>query len=130
MDDGSPRVGRRDHLRHVRVAIGLSVLAALGVAGCSGGGDSSSSSKAATTTTVVHGAHVDLRLGDVSAASAGPAVTVSSAQSQRVLDLLAAYVKDATVQPLRSGKPATADLSAVFDPITLTPATTTDRGVV
>ena len=34
------------------------------------------------------------------------------------------------MQPLRSAKPATADLAAVFDPTTLAPATTTDRGVV
>src|SRR2546421_11082900 len=127
MDDGSSRVGRRAHVRRVRIAIGVAALAGLGVAGCSGGGDSSSSKP---TTTVSHGTHLDLRLGDVSAASAGPALTVSSGQSQRVLDVLDAYVKDATVQPLRSGKPTTADLSTVFDATTLTPATTTDRGVV
>ena len=62
--------------------------------------------------------------------SAGPPVTVTPEQSQAVLDVVGTYVKDATVQPLRSAKPATADLAGVFDATTLTPATTTDRGVV
>jgi hypothetical protein len=130
MDDpGSPsaRHSRPRSRRRIGVAAGLvTVVAVLGLAGCSGGGDSS----AAPTTTISRGTKVDLPLGDVSAASAGPAVAVTPAQSQAVLDVLSTYVKDATVQPLRSAKPATADLTAVFDPTTLTPATTTDRGVV
>jgi hypothetical protein len=105
----------------------VTLVAALSLAGCSGGDDSSSS---APTTTISRGTKVDLPLGEVSAASSGPPVTVSPEQSQAVLDVVAAYVKDATLQPLRSAKPATADLAAVFDPTTLTPATTTDRGVV
>jgi hypothetical protein len=55
---------------------------------------------------------------------------VSPEQAQQVLDVLTTYVKDATVQPLRSGKPATADLAKVFDATTRAPATTSDRGVV
>ena len=113
--------------RRVAVAAGLVVLvAALGLAGCSGGDDSSS----APTTTLSHGTKVELPLGDVSAASSGPPVTVSPEQSQAVLGVLATYVKDAIVQPLRTAKPATADLATIFDATTLTPATTTDRGVV
>ena len=130
MDDpGSPsaRHSRPRSRRRIVVAAGLVTLfAVLALAGCSGGGDSS----AAPTTTISRGTKVDLPLGDVSAASAGPPLAVTADQSQKVLDVVSTYVKDATVQPLRSAKPATADLAAVFDPTTLTPATTTDRGVV
>ena len=128
MDDATPRAARRDRTSRVVTAIGLALVAAVGVAACSGGDADSSAKK--TTTTISRGTHVEIPLGDVSAASSGPPVTVSPEQSQQVLDLLTTYVKDATVQPLRSGAPATADLAAVFDATTLTPATTTDRGVV
>jgi hypothetical protein len=73
---------------------------------------------------------VDLALGDVSADSAGAPVTIAADQSQHVLDALTTYVKGATVQPLRSAKPATADFGTVFDAATLASATTTDRGVL
>jgi hypothetical protein len=126
MDDGIRRTTWRLGGRG-RAAIGFAVIAALGLAACSGGGSDSSSKP---TTTVAKGTHLEMKLGDVSAASAGPAVTVSAEQAQQVLDALTTYVKDATVEPLRSGKPAKADLAAVFDATTLTPATTTDRGVV
>ncbi len=126
---GSPSARHsRPRLRcRIGVAAGLvTFVAVLGLAGCSGGDDSS----AAPTTTISRGTNVVLPLGDVSAASSGPPVTVTPEQSQAVLDVVSTYVKDATVQPLRSAKPATADLAAVFDATTLTPATTTDRGVV
>ena len=130
MDDpgsSSARPSRPRPRCRIGVAAGLvTLVAVLGLAGCSGGGDSS----AAPTTTISHGTKVDLPLGDVSAASSGPPATVTPEQSQAVLDVVSTYIKDATVQPLRSAKPATADLAAVFDPTTLTPATTTDRGVV
>ena len=74
--------------------------------------------------------NVDITLGDVSADSAGAPVTIAADQSQHVLDALTTYVKGATVQPLRSAKPATADFGAVFDAATLASATTTDRGVM
>jgi hypothetical protein len=57
-------------------------------------------------------------------------VSVGSDQSQRVIDAITTYVKGATVDPLRSGQPSTADFSGVFAPITLATATTTDRAVV
>jgi hypothetical protein len=114
--------------RRVAVSAGLvTLVAALGLAGCSGGDDSSSSNP---TTTTSRATNIDLPLGEVSAASSGPPVEVSSAQSQAVLDVLGTYVQDTTVQPLRSAKPASADLAAVFDATTLTPATTTDRAAV
>ena len=58
---------------------------------------------------------MSLPLGDVSADSAGPPVTVTPEQSQQVLKVVGDYLKDATVQPLRSGAAATGDLSTVFD---------------
>ncbi len=101
----------------------------LALASCSGGGDDSGSASP-TTTTAAPVTKVDLALGDVSADSAGAPVTIAADQSQHVLDALTSYVKGATVQPLRSAKPATADFGAVFDATTLASATTTDRGVL
>jgi hypothetical protein len=125
---GSRHTRARTRPRRVAVTAAIvALVAALGLAGCSGGDDASSSPP---TTSIPRGTRIDLPLGDVSADSAGQAVTVSPEQSQAVLDVLRTYMKDATVEPLRSGKPATADLAAVFDATTLTPATTTDRGVV
>jgi len=71
-----------------------------------------------------------VKLGDVSADSAGAAVNIAPDQAQHVLDAVTTYVKGAMVQPLRTGKPATADFGAIFDANTLTSATTTDRGVL
>jgi hypothetical protein len=122
MSDGFHRFPRR------MAASGLALLAGLGLAACSGGGASDSASE--PTTTISRVTHVDVPLGDVSADSAGPPAAVSPEQAQQVLDLLTTYVQDATVKPLRSGAPATADLATVFDAATLAPATTTDRGVV
>jgi hypothetical protein len=101
--------------------------AGVALASCSGGGDDRAAS---TTTTKAPATTVDIPLGEVSADSAGAPVTIAADQSQQVLDTITSYVKGATVQPLRSGKPATADFGAVFDPVTLTSATTTDRGVL
>lgn len=120
------RVPRRT-LRERAVALLVALAASLALASCSGGGGD----KAATTsTTGAPKTSVDMRLGDVSADSAGAPVTISADQSQHVLDALTTYVKGATVEPLRTGKPATADFGAVFDAGTLASATTTDRGVL
>jgi hypothetical protein len=110
--------------------VGVVVMALGGgaaLAGCSGGGGSDASK---TSTTVGPKTSVDIPLGDVSSDSAGGPVTVAADQSEHVLDALLTYVKGAMVEPLRSGKPATADFAAVFDPTTLASATTTDRGVL
>jgi hypothetical protein len=101
--------------------------AGLALASCSGGGDKAA---APTTTTAAPKTTFDLALGDVSAESAGAPVTIAADQSQQVLDTLTAYVKGATVQPLRTGKPATADFGTLFDANTLASATTTDRGIL
>jgi hypothetical protein len=134
MDDGSAirsRVRRRARRCHrpsnAAAAVAFALVAALGVASCSGGGDSST---AASTSTTAPTTRIELPLGNVSADSPGAPVTVSADQSQRILDAVTTYVKGATVQPLRSGTPTTADLSGLFDTGTLATATTTDRGVV
>ena len=124
---------RRGRARRRRVVVvTTAVLAAVLVAGvgivsCSGGGDDK---QAKSTSTTKPATTIDIPLGDVTADSAGAPATMSSDQSQRVLDAVTTYVKGATVQPLQSGKPATADFGAVFDPTTLTSATSTDRAVV
>ncbi len=96
------------------------------VAGSGGGNDQASP----TVPVTAKKDNVSLPLGDVSADSAGAPVTVTPEQSQQVMDVLGDYVKEATVQPLRSGAPATGDFATVFDAGTLAQATTTDRGVV
>jgi len=120
---------RRRRARRRWVTVTVVVLALGGaLAGCSGGDDTKSASP--TTTTVAAATKVDIALGDVSADSAGAPVTIAADQSQHVLDAITTYVKGATVEPLRSGKPATADFGAIFDATTLASATTTDRGVL
>jgi hypothetical protein len=130
MDTGAPnpsRARRRRTRRHIVVVVTAVLVLAVALAGCSGGGDSKDAKPA---TTVAPKTKVDIQLGEVSADSAGGPVTITPAQSQQVLDALTTYVQGATVQPLRSGTPATADFGAVFDPATLASATTTDRGVM
>ena len=136
MDDASSRAERRDQTRKRNRLIGIVTgvvvaVAAVAVVAVVAGGDGGDTKTASTApVTVLHENTVSLPLGDVSADSAGPPVTVSPEQSQQVLAVLSDYVKRATVRPLRSGAPATADLATVFDAGTLAQATTTDRGVV
>ena len=113
-------------LRRIATAA-LALGVAVALVSCSGGSDDE---RAAPSTTAQPTTEINIPLGDVTADSAGAPVTVTSDQSQRIIDALTTYVKGATVQPLRSGKPATADFSGVFDPATLASATTVDRGVV
>ena len=128
MDASTSPTERRARPLRLALAALLTAVCALGIAACSGGDSGANASK--PTTTVSHATNVDMKLGDVAADSAGPPLTVSPEQAQQVLDLVTTYVQDATVQPLRSGKPTTADLAKVFDAATLAPATTTDRPVV
>ena len=134
MDETISRVDRRDRtrkrIRTIASAV-LLVVAAVAVVAqvvSNGNHDSTAASHAAAKAT--HATKVELPLGEVSADSAGPPVAVSPDESQQVLAVLDIYVKDATVQPLRSGAPTTADLGQVFDATTLASASTTDRGVV
>jgi hypothetical protein len=113
-----------------RMTVGVvALVSAFALASCSGGGDDSKSASP-TSTTAAAKTSVDISLGGVTSDSAGAPVTIAADQSQKVLDAVTTYVKGATVQPLRTGKPATADFGAIFDATTLASATTTDRGVL
>src|SRR3954447_22205042 len=101
--------------------------AGLALAGCSGGDDEKA---APTTSTVAPKTTFAISLGEAPADSAGAPASISGDQSQRVLDTLTTYVKGATVQPLRTGKPGSADFGAIFDANTLMSAMTTDRGIL
>jgi hypothetical protein len=118
----------RTPLRLVVVVLVVAIGAGLALTSCSGGGDDEKA--ASTTTTAAPKTTFDLALGEVSADSAGAPTSISPEQSQRVLDALTTYVKGATVQPLRTGKPASADFGAIFDAGTLQSAMTTDRGIL
>jgi hypothetical protein len=121
---------RRARRRALIAGVGVLVVAlgaGLALASCSGGDDKAATS---TTSAAAPKTNVDITLGDVSADSAGAPVAIAPDQSQHVLDALTTYLKGATVQPLRTGKPATADFGAVFDANTLASATTTDRGTL
>src|SRR5713101_2471803 len=118
----------RRRVRVIGIAVVVVLLIAGGVAVFAAGG--SHETPKSSPSTVARGNNIDLPLGPVSADSAGAAVTVTPDQSQQVLALLNIYIKGATVEPLRSGKPTTADLSTVFDPGTLARITTADRSVM
>jgi hypothetical protein len=122
------RRARRRTLTLVVVVLVLVLGAGVALASCSGGGGDDKA--APTSTSAAPKTNVDIRLGDVTADSAGAPVTISGEQSQQVLDALTTYVKGATVSPLRSGKPASADFGAIFDANTLMSAMTTDRGIL
>jgi hypothetical protein len=100
------------------------------LAGCGGGGgDDKQGKRAAPATTVVPNTNVSLRLGDVSADSAGPPVQVSPQQSQAILKVVGDYLTAATVNPLRSAQPA-GDLSSLFGAGALARVTGPDRAVM
>jgi len=135
MDDGSPTHTRADQRRARRrrltvtatATVAVVAAAAIAFASCSGG-DGSNAKK--TTTTTKPETKVNITLGPISSDSAGPPSGIPADQAQHVLDTITTYVNGAMVQPLLSGKPATADFGGVFDPTTLASATTTDRAVV
>jgi hypothetical protein len=136
MDEADPRTERPDQTRTRNRVIGIvagvvAVIVAVVVVLLAAGGDRGTMKSTSTApVTVLRENKVSLPLGDVSADSAGPPVTVSPEQAQQALTVLGDYVKGATVTPLRSGAPSTADLGTVFDAGTLAQATTTDRGIV
>jgi hypothetical protein len=121
------RARRRRAVVATTTVLAVVLVAGVVIASCSGGGGDD---QAKSTSTTKAGTTIEIPLGDVTADSAGAPVTVSTDQSQHVLDAVTTYVKGATVQPLQSGKPATADFGAVFDPTTLATATSADRAVV
>jgi hypothetical protein len=93
------------------------------------GGDTGTSSAEQAATVPVAKMNVSLRLGNVSADSAGPPAQLAPEQKQAIMKVVGDYLEGATVDPLRSAKPA-GDLSALFDAGALARVTGVDRGVM
>jgi hypothetical protein len=139
MEEEPPRAERRESAqsrnRRLLFIIGGVVLALVAVAlivvlvsGGGGGGGGKTATKP-TASQPAPGTKVTLQLGDVSADSAGPPAQLTPDQAQAVLTVMRNYLTIATVQPLRSGKPA-GDLAGVFDPGAIATVNGTDRGVM
>jgi hypothetical protein len=132
---GENRVERREQTRKrnrlivivavVVVVIVVGVVAALAL---SGGGSGKSNHSAAPSTTHAN-TTITLTAGNVSAASAGPNLTVTPAQTQAIMTLIRNYIQIATVQPLRTGQPA-GDMSSIFNAATLAQVNGPDRAVM
>jgi hypothetical protein len=127
------RGSQRDRNRRRNRIVLASALALLVFAGvvvaivASGGGDDKGQQSTGTATRDT--TTVDLPIGDVSTASAGPNANFSAAQAADLVKVIRAYVDDAIVTPLRSGgEPA--DLSTVFDQGTLARVTGPDKPVM
>ena len=140
MDEAQSGAARRDQSRKrqsqkrrrllVGIGGGVVVVAiiAVVVALVAGGGDDKGTS-AGEATTAVPNTNVSLQLGDVSADSAGPPAQLAPEQSAAILKLVGDYLTAATVDPLRSAKPA-GDLSGLFAAGALARVTGPDRAVV
>ena len=126
------RDGSRDRRRKLLLGIGGGVVAlavvALIIVLVAGGGDETAK-KQHTATTLAPGTKLTVELGDVSTDSAGPPAQFTPEQSQAVLKVIRDYLTIATVEPLRSAKPA-GDLAGVFDPAAVVTATGVDRPVM
>ena len=72
---------------------------------------------------------VTLEVGEVTADSAGPPVTVSGDQAKAVVDAVGTYLETAIVEPLRTGQPA-GDLATVFAPVALARVNGADRAAM
>ena len=125
---------RRQSQRNRRLLLGIGggviVVAIIAiVVALAGGGGGGKSTSAGHATTVVPNTNVSLQLGDVSADSAGPPAQLAPEQSQAILKVVGDYLTAATVDPLRSAKPA-GDLSALFGAGALARVTGPDRPVM
>jgi hypothetical protein len=127
-DQSLVRQPRRNRRLLRGIGSGLLVATIVAFAGCGGGGDDKGKA-AAPSTTKVPNTNVSLQLGEVSADSAGPPAQLSPAQSQAILKVVGDYLTAATVDPLRSAKPAD-DLSALFTAGALARVTGPDRPVM
>jgi hypothetical protein len=133
MAESPSRVERRVRSRkrsRTGVAIGsaIVVIVAAAVVGILvfSGGDGASSGHGSTADRPSADTNVSVEVGEVSADSAGPPVTVSTDVADRVIDLMGNYREIATVEPLRTAQPA-GDLSGVFDAAALARANGVDR---
>lgn len=139
MDEAQSRADQRDQSRQQsqkrrRLLIGIGggvivvAIIAVVVALVGGGGDDKGTS-AGQATTVAPNTNVSVQLGDVSADSAGPPAQLAPEQSQAILKVVGDYLTAATVDPLRTAKPA-GDLSALFGAGALALVTGPDRAVM
>ncbi len=137
MNEAPSRSERREQSRkrsRVGIAIGVAVVVVIAVvvgalvltSGSDSGSKSATSNSASVT---VPNTKLTLAAGDVSADSAGAAVTVPPEVTQAAITSIGSYVKIATVDPLRSAKPA-ADLAGVFDAATLARVIGVDRAAL
>jgi hypothetical protein len=136
MDEAQSRAEQRDQSRkrqsqkNRRLLFGMNVVAVIAIVialvACSGDGTGKSAGEA---TTVVPNTNVALKLGDVSTDSAGPPAQLTPEQSQAILKVVGDYLTTATVDPLRSAKPA-GDLSPLFSAGALARVTGPDRAVM
>ncbi len=106
--------------------LAVAIIAAVVAVVAGGGGGSGTSSEPATSAAKTN---VSLRLGNVSADSAGPPAQLAPEQSQAILKVVGDYLEAATVGPLRSAEPA-GGLAALFDTGALARVTGADRGVM
>ena len=135
MDEAPSRAVRREHQKRTRLLVGIGggilaiALIAVVVALVSGGGDDDGKKTAAEETTVAPSTTVSLQLGNVSTDSAGPPAQLSPEQANAVLKVVTDYVDVASVDPLRTARPA-GDLSGIFDAGALARVTGVDRAVM
>src|SRR5262245_52961891 len=135
MDEAPSRVEQREKQKRTRLLVGIgggilaiAVIAVI-VALLATGGDDDTKKAAPHETTLAPSTNVSLQLGNVSADSAGPPAQLAPEQADAVLKVVTNYVDTATVDPLRSAKPA-GDLSAIFDAGALARVTGPDRAVM
>ena len=116
------------------LAIGVAVVVIIaavvvGVLVFAGGGGDSGDDDGGDASRPVANTNVTLELGEVTADSAGPPVTVGPEVTDGVIDLVGRYLEVATVEPLRKAAPA-GDLSGVFDAAALARVNGPDRAAL
>jgi hypothetical protein len=134
MDADPSRAERRENSqRRTRLLLGIGggivaiAVIAVVIALVAGGGDSKKS--AGSPTTAAPSTTANLSLGNVSTESAGPPAQLTPDQAQAVLKVVTDYVHTATIDPLRTAKPA-GDLSGLFTAGALAQVTGPDRAVM
>jgi hypothetical protein len=135
MDEGTSGAEPRESSpRRTRLVIGIGggilaiAIIAVVIALVAGGG-SDSKKAAPPATTAAPSTTANLTLGNVSTATAGPPAQLSPDQAQAVLKVVNDYVHEATIDPLRTAKPA-GDLSGLFAAGALAEATGPGRAVM
>jgi hypothetical protein len=134
MDEARSRADRREQQKRTRLLVGIGggivAIAAVAVVVLllAGGGDDDGR-QTAEETTLAPTTNVSLQLGNVSTDSAGPPAQLTQEQADAILQVVTDYVDAASVDPLRTAKPA-GDLSAIFDAGALARVSGVDRAVM